>query len=32
MGAYNHGRLIETFGGTTRQMLSDTAVPLILGH
>jgi nucleotide-binding universal stress UspA family protein len=32
MGAYNHGRLVEAFGGTTRQMLSDSAVPLILGH
>lgn len=32
MGAYNHGRLIETFGGTTRRMLSDSTVPLVLGH
>lgn len=32
MGAYNHGRLIETFGGTTRRMLSESKMPLVLGH
>jgi hypothetical protein len=32
MGACNHGRLMETFGGTTRWMLSESAVPLALEH
>lgn len=32
MGAYSHGRLLETFGGTTRRMLTDSAVPIVLGH
>lgn len=33
MGAFGHNRLKETlFGGVTRRMLSDSKVPLILGH
>jgi nucleotide-binding universal stress UspA family protein len=32
MGAYSHGRLLETFGGVTKRMLSDSKIPLILGH
>jgi nucleotide-binding universal stress UspA family protein len=32
MGAYNRGRLAETFGGVTRRMLSGSKLPLILGH
>jgi nucleotide-binding universal stress UspA family protein len=32
MGAYNHGRLAEAFGGTTRQMLNECTLPVILGH
>lgn len=32
MGAYSHGRLLETFGGTTRRMLTNSALPLVLGH
>ena len=33
MGAYGHSRLREAlFGGVTRQMLTDSNVPLVLGH
>lgn len=32
MGAYNHGRLAETFGGVTKRMLTKSKRPLILGH
>ena len=32
MGAYGHGRLRETFGGVTKRMLSNSTLPLILGH
>ncbi|WP_294197639.1 universal stress protein [uncultured Sphingomonas sp.] len=32
MGAYSHGRLMETFGGVTKRMLSNAKLPLILGH
>jgi nucleotide-binding universal stress UspA family protein len=33
MGAFHHGRAIEAvFGGVTRRMLKDSALPLILGH
>lgn len=32
MGAYNHGRLVQAFGGVTKRMLANSAVPLILGH
>ncbi|WP_157218807.1 universal stress protein [Flavisphingomonas formosensis] len=33
MGAYGHGRLSEAvFGGVTRRMLSDSRLPLLLGH
>ncbi|SDA36422.1 universal stress protein [Sphingomonas sp. NFR15] len=32
MGAYSHGRLMETFGGVTRRMLGEAKLPLILGH
>lgn len=32
MGAYNHGTLVETFGGVSRSMLADSTVPLVLGH
>ncbi len=33
MGAYSHARLRETlFGGVTRRMLTESPVPLILGH
>jgi len=32
MGAYSHGRLAETFGGVTKRMLKDSALPLVLGH
>ncbi len=32
MGAYTHGRLMETFGGVTKRMLRNAKVPLILGH
>jgi len=32
MGAYSHGRLIESFGGVTKRMLTHSAVPLVLGH
>lgn len=33
MGAYGHSRLRERiFGGTTRSMLEDSAVPLLIAH
>jgi nucleotide-binding universal stress UspA family protein len=32
MGAYGHGRLVETFGGVTKHFLAQANVPLILGH
>lgn len=33
MGAYSHGRIREgLFGGVTRRMLTDSPVPLLLGH
>lgn len=32
MGAYGHGRLMETFGGVTKRMLANSKVPLVLGH
>lgn len=32
MGAYSHGRFMETFGGVTKRMLDHCSVPLVLGH
>ncbi len=32
MGAYSHGRLMETFGGVTKRMLANATLPLVLGH
>ncbi|MCI4592467.1 universal stress protein [Sphingobium sp. BYY-5] len=32
MGAYSHGRLMETFGGVTKRMLNNSKLPMILGH
>ena len=32
MGAYSHGRLMETFGGVTKRMLTNSTLPLVLGH
>lgn len=32
MGAYSHGRLMESFGGVTKRMLSNSKLPLVLGH
>jgi nucleotide-binding universal stress UspA family protein len=32
MGAYERGRLRETFGGVTKRMLIDSKLPLLLGH
>lgn len=32
MGAYSHGRLMEAFGGVTKSMLTNSKLPLILGH
>ena len=32
MGAYTHGRLMETLGGVTKRMLRNAKVPLVLGH
>ena len=32
MGAYNHGRLVEAFGGVTKRLLTNSALPLVLGH
>jgi nucleotide-binding universal stress UspA family protein len=32
MGAYSHGRLLEVFGGVTKRLLANSAVPLVLSH
>jgi len=33
MGAYGHSRVMEVlFGGVTRRMISDPALPLLLAH
>jgi nucleotide-binding universal stress UspA family protein len=32
MGAYNQGRLVELFGGVTKRLLTDGAVPLVMGR
>ncbi|ARR53342.1 universal stress protein UspA [Rhizorhabdus wittichii DC-6] len=32
MGAYSHGRLMESFGGVTKRMLTKSSLPLVLGH
>ena len=32
MGAYGHGRLMETFGGVTKRMLAKSKLPLVLCH
>ena len=32
MGGYNHGRLMETFGGVTKRMLTKSKLPLVIGH
>lgn len=32
MGAYSHGRIMETFGGVTKRLLANAKQPLILGH
>jgi len=32
MGAYSHGRVMESFGGVTKRMLSKSSLPLVLGH
>ena len=32
MGAYGRGRLRETFGGVTKRMLTNSKLPLLLGH
>jgi len=32
MGAYGRGRFRETFGGVTKRMLSNSTLPLLLGH
>ncbi|WP_404710385.1 universal stress protein [Sphingomonas sp. MMS24-J13] len=32
MGAYGHGRLVETFGGVTKRMLAQSKLPLVLAH
>ena len=32
MGAYNHGRIMQSFGGITKRMLAHCTVPLVLGH
>lgn len=32
MGAYSHGRLMESFGGVTKRMLDKSKLPLLLGH
>ncbi|ATE67155.1 universal stress protein [Rhizorhabdus dicambivorans] len=32
MGAYSHGRMMESFGGVTKRMLSKSRFPLVLGH
>lgn len=32
MGAYGHGRLMESFGGVTRRLLTRGKFPMVLGH
>lgn len=32
MGAYGRGRIMETFGGVTRRLLTRGKIPFILGH
>lgn len=32
MGAYSHGRLIETLGGVTKRLLGNSKLPLLLGR
>lgn len=32
MGAYGRGRLTEMFGGVTKRMLTQSSLPLLLGH
>lgn len=32
MGAYNHGRLAEMFGGVTKRLLTRAKVPLVMVH
>lgn len=32
MGAYSRGRLMEAFGGVTKRMLTNSTLPLVLGH
>ncbi len=32
MGAYDHGRLMQTFGGVTKRLLTSSKLPLVLGH
>ncbi|KEQ52928.1 universal stress protein [Sphingobium chlorophenolicum] len=32
MGAYGRGRLMETFGGVTKRLLTRSKYPLLLGH
>jgi len=32
MGAYSHGRLMESFGGVTKRMLTKSKLPLVIGH
>ncbi len=32
MGAYGRGRLMEAFGGVTKRMLTNSKLPLVLGH
>lgn len=32
MGAYGQGRLVELFGGVTKRLLTDSAIPLVLVH
>lgn len=32
MGAYNHGRMAEIFGGVTKRMLKHSKIPMVIGH
>jgi nucleotide-binding universal stress UspA family protein len=32
MGAYNHGRLAQIFGGVTKRLLTESPLPLVLGR
>jgi nucleotide-binding universal stress UspA family protein len=32
MGAYSHGTLMESFGGVTKRMLTNSKLPLVVGH